>query len=87
MKFTKNRIALAILFGIPTVSVVMPTIAVAQSRFDVTDQNQFQQALNAAKINQTLTVISLLNDIVISTYNTAANDKRALPLEMGECHD
>ncbi|WGE88858.1 autotransporter domain-containing protein [Actinobacillus arthritidis] len=83
MTFTKNRIALAILFGIPTVSVVMPTVAVAQSRFDVTDQLQFQQALNAAKINQTLTVISLLNDIVISTYNTAANDKRALPLEMG----
>ncbi|WGE55058.1 autotransporter outer membrane beta-barrel domain-containing protein [Actinobacillus equuli subsp. equuli] len=65
MKFTKNRVALAILFGVPASSVLLtPQIVYAQSIIAVSDQASFEKALATAQ-NTPNTVIKLTTDFTL----------------------
>ncbi|WGE65337.1 autotransporter domain-containing protein [Actinobacillus equuli subsp. equuli] len=81
MKFTKNRIALAILFGVPASSVLLtPQIVYAQNIITVSSQAEFENAVQNS-LGKKGTVISLLNNIVVSKYTETANG--ILPFTLG----
>ncbi|WGE91321.1 autotransporter outer membrane beta-barrel domain-containing protein [Actinobacillus genomosp. 1] len=56
MKFTKNSLALAILFGIPTISTVTSTVAVAQSITTVSTETELENALANSITGQEITL-------------------------------
>ncbi|WGE57138.1 autotransporter outer membrane beta-barrel domain-containing protein [Actinobacillus equuli] len=81
MKFTKNRVALAILFGVPASSVLLtPQIVYAQNIITVSSQAEFENAVQNS-LGKKGTVISLLNNIVVSKYTETANG--ILPFTLG----
>ncbi|WGE48689.1 autotransporter outer membrane beta-barrel domain-containing protein [Actinobacillus equuli] len=80
MKFTKNRVALAILFGVPTVSVIVPTVAVAQTQtVNVANQNEFNNAIARASATNVLT-INLTNGFTVTPITTGGKE---VPWKLG----